>query len=131
MKKFKITVGDKIFDVMVEEDLSPGRFATGPATSFVGSSSVVAPQISVPAGKISSAPKGTSGGSAVRSPLSGKVVAVDVAPGEEVGEADILLTLEAMKMNTHVYAPKGGRVGDILVAVGDAVEEGQELLRLV
>ena len=130
MRRFKITVGDRVFDVSVEEG-GPVPTSAGPPVPTgpvpVGAPAVSAPAVPTPPAAGLPAP---SGGSAVRSPLAGKVVAVDVVPGSEVGEADRLLTIEAMKMNTHVYAPRAGRVGQILVAPGDAVEEGQELLRL-
>jgi biotin carboxyl carrier protein len=58
------------------------------------------------------------------------VTAVVVGVGQQVNEGDHLLTLEAMKMNTFVFAPRSGRVGEIKVAVGAAVQEGQVLVRL-
>jgi biotin carboxyl carrier protein len=53
-----------------------------------------------------------------------------VASGQAVKEGDHLLTLEAMKMNTFVFAPKSGTVSELKVAVGDAVEENQVLARI-
>ena len=64
------------------------------------------------------------------SPLAGKVVAVDVKPGQAVAAGAQLLTLEAMKMNTFVYAPKAGTVATVHVNPGDAVEEGAALVTL-
>ena len=49
---------------------------------------------------------------------------------EEVKEGDHLLTLEAMKMNTFVMAPKSGKVTDVKTSVGSAVEEGQALIHI-
>jgi biotin carboxyl carrier protein len=66
----------------------------------------------------------------VPSPLAGRVTAVVVAAGQSVKEGDHLLTLEAMKMNTFVFAPKSGAVAEVKTAVGDAVEEGQVLMRI-
>jgi biotin carboxyl carrier protein len=66
----------------------------------------------------------------VPSPLAGKVVAVDVKVGQTVEANAQLLTLEAMKMNTYVFAPAAGTVEAILVQPGDAVEEGQGLVRI-
>jgi biotin carboxyl carrier protein len=62
--------------------------------------------------------------------LAGRVTAVVVAAGQTVKEGDHLLTLEAMKMNTFVFAPKAGKVLEIKTAVGDAVEENQVLMRV-
>jgi biotin carboxyl carrier protein len=53
-----------------------------------------------------------------------------VSAGQEVKEGDHLLTLEAMKMNTFVFAPKSGKVAEIKASVGDAVEEGQALMTI-
>ena len=64
------------------------------------------------------------------SPLAGRVVAVAAQPGQAVKEGDHLLTLEAMKMNTLINAPRDGKVKAVQVAVGDAVEEGQVLVSL-
>jgi biotin carboxyl carrier protein len=66
----------------------------------------------------------------VPSPLAGRVTAVVATVGQQVSEGDHLLTLEAMKMNTFVFAPKAGKVVEIPAAVGDAVEEGQLLARI-
>jgi biotin carboxyl carrier protein len=62
--------------------------------------------------------------------LAGRVTAVVVTVGQSVKEGDHLLTLEAMKMNTFVFAPKTGKVAEIKAAVGAAVEEGQSLVRI-
>jgi biotin carboxyl carrier protein len=63
----------------------------------------------------------------VPSPLAGRVTAVVVTAGQDVKEGDHLLTLEAMKMNTFVFAPRSGKVAVVKVSVGDAVQEGQTL----
>jgi glutaconyl-CoA/methylmalonyl-CoA decarboxylase subunit gamma len=62
--------------------------------------------------------------------LAGRVTAVVVSAGQTVKEGDHLLTLEAMKMNTFVFAPRGGKVVEIKAAVGTAVEEGQSLVKI-
>jgi biotin carboxyl carrier protein len=58
------------------------------------------------------------------------VTAIIVTPGQDVKENDHLLTLEAMKMNTFVFAPKAGKVAEIHTTVGAAVDEGQVLMRI-
>jgi biotin carboxyl carrier protein len=62
--------------------------------------------------------------------LAGRVTAVVVNVGQDVKEGDHLLTLEAMKMNTFVFAPRSGKVAAISVSVGTAVQEGQSLARI-
>ncbi|HMP81213.1 MAG TPA: biotin/lipoyl-binding protein, partial [Verrucomicrobiota bacterium] len=73
---------------------------------------------------------GPAGPGDVPSPLAGRVTAVVVTAGQEVKEGDHLITLEAMKMNTFVFAPKSGKVTEIKTAVGATVEEGQALVRI-
>ena len=66
----------------------------------------------------------------IRATLPGLVVEVAVEDGAEVGEGAILLTLEAMKMQNEVRAPRAGRVSSIAVAAGHTVIAGASLLRI-
>jgi biotin carboxyl carrier protein len=66
----------------------------------------------------------------VLSPLAGRVTAVLVTVGQAVKEGDHMVTLEAMKMNTFVFAPKTGKVSALLTEVGAAVEENQVLVKI-
>lgn len=66
----------------------------------------------------------------VKATLPGLVAAVRVAPGDEVAEGDPLLTIEAMKMQNEVRAPRGARVVGVSVAAGDVVPTGAVLLTL-
>jgi pyruvate carboxylase len=65
----------------------------------------------------------------VGAPMPGLVVTVTAAPGEEVAKGQKLLTLEAMKMETTLYAEQAGRVAEVLVRPGTQVEAGDLLLR--
>jgi len=67
---------------------------------------------------------------AVRSPMSGLVIDVHVATGDSVRERDLLVTIEAMKMQNPVRASRSGRVGRILVSPGATVDAGSPLLEL-
>jgi biotin carboxyl carrier protein len=67
----------------------------------------------------------------VKSPLAGKVVSVDVKAGQGVREGQQVMTLEAMKMNTYVYAPKAGTVSVVHISPGDIMEEGAVLMTIV
>jgi biotin carboxyl carrier protein len=62
--------------------------------------------------------------------LPGMIVAVAVVAGAEVGEGDRLLTIEAMKMQNEVHAPRGGRVAEIAVEPGQTVATGALLMRI-
>ena len=66
----------------------------------------------------------------MRATLPGLIVAVAVAAGDEVDEGAALLTIEAMKMQNEVRAPRAGRVIELEVAPGQTVATGAALLRL-
>jgi biotin carboxyl carrier protein len=65
---------------------------------------------------------------AVTAPMPGKVVSVAVGPGEEVEAGQVVVVLEAMKMETGVTAPGGGTVTAVHVAAGDTVDAGAILV---
>jgi pyruvate carboxylase len=65
----------------------------------------------------------------VGAPMPGLVVTVAVQPGDPVTRGQKLLSLEAMKMETTVYAERDGTIAEVLVAPGTAVEPGELLLR--
>ena len=67
---------------------------------------------------------------AVRAPFAGVVVALSGEPGQRIAAGAPVAVLEAMKMEHEVLAETGGVVAELAVAIGDAVEEGQLLLRL-
>tara|TARA_B110000438_G_scaffold300652_1_gene353569 strand:- start:2078 stop:3853 length:1776 start_codon:yes stop_codon:yes gene_type:complete len=77
-----------------------------------------------------SSPVLAGGGTAVPAPLAGNVFRVTVAIGDQVAEGDVILVLEAMKMETEIRSPAFGTVIAINVAAGDAVKVGDSLLSL-
>lgn len=125
MKKLKITVEGKTYDVSVEIIDEGHPAPSGPTTAApVAASSVgPAPAPAAPAAQ-------AAGPGLVPCPLAGKVVSVEVKVGQQVNAGDQLVVLEAMKMNTYVTAPAGGTVAEVLVTAGDAAEEGQALVRI-
>lgn len=137
-KRLLITVDGKQYDVLVEVlDAPATTFAPAPAALYIPPAAapasapapVAAPApVSAPA-PIAPAPAGkASGPGDVPSPLSGRIVSIEVKVGQQVKEGEHVVTLEAMKMNTHVFATRSGTVAEIKVAVGDAAEEGQTLV---
>jgi len=124
MKKLRVTVEGKVYEVLVEildegtQTAAPMSFA--PAT--------VAPV--APAAPVSTAPRTSSAPGDVVSPLAGKLVSIDVKLGDTVAEGAQVATIEAMKMNTYIYAPKAGKITAALITPGDGVEEGTVILRI-
>ncbi len=75
-------------------------------------------------------PVAASGGEPVKAPLGGNIFKVTVVPGDVVEQGDIVIILEAMKMETEVRAAQSGTVASVSVSVGDAVRVGDTLLTL-
>ena len=67
---------------------------------------------------------------AIISPIPGRVVALKVRPGDKVRKGDVLLIIEAMKMENEIRAPRDGTVKELLVSEGSSVSTGQPLLVL-
>jgi oxaloacetate decarboxylase alpha subunit len=71
-----------------------------------------------------------SSGETIAAPLAGNIFKINVKPGDSVAEGDVVIILEAMKMETEVKADRSGTVGNVSVKVGDTVVVGDELLTL-
>ncbi|MFA7344757.1 MAG: biotin/lipoyl-containing protein [Terrimicrobiaceae bacterium] len=128
MKKLRITVDGKVFDVVVETLDEQGRPTVGqPGVPAFQQTSIAPPPSSAPKPAASAVPAGAG---AVTSPLAGRVVSIDCQVGQKVASGTQLATVEAMKMNTFVYAEHDGTVATIHVAPADVVEEGQVLVTL-
>ena len=121
MKSYTITVNGNVYDVTVEENVG-GAVAAPKAP--VKAAPVAAPKAAAPA------QTGTQGGVKVNAPMPGKILAVKANAGQAVKKGDVLLVLEAMKMENEVVAPEAGTVASINVAVGDSVEAGTVLATL-
>ncbi len=74
--------------------------------------------------------QGSTSGKVVGAPMTGKIVSIHVTEGQEVKEGDLLIVLEAMKMENSILATEGGVVSGIAVNVGDSVRKGAELCSL-
>lgn len=124
MKKLRITVEGKTYEVVVETVDDSSARAAKVAARPVAAASAPAPVAAAPAAK----PAAGGSAASIRSQLAGRIVSVDVKEGDAVDAGAQVLVLEAMKMNTPVTAVAAGKVSKIHVAAGDTVEEGQALL---
>ena len=111
MKKYKVNVNGTVFEVEVE-DITGTAAAAAPAAA-------PAP-VATPA-PVAAAP---AGGESVTSPMPGNILAVNVTAGQAVKKGDVLMVLEAMKMENEIMAPCDGTVGAVSVTKGATVETG-------
>jgi len=126
--KLKITIDNKTYEVEVEAAESETPARPQPHARSVAPSSVRAP---ASAGPAATAPKDSSPlaeEKVCRSPVSGIVVRVAAQVGQTLQVGDVLLLLEAMKMETSVTAPVAGTVASIRVNAGESVQSGQILV---
>lgn len=117
MKSYTITVNGTAYEVTVEE------------TGASNASTPVAP--AAPAAK-KAAPKasGKQGSVKINSPMPGKILNVKLNAGATVKKGDVILLLEAMKMENEIVATQDGVISSVNVAVGDTVEAGDVLATL-
>lgn len=117
--KLQIAIDDQQYEVEVEiaEDDNVPRPSYVPPVS-PATRLGAAPQPATPANDAHSC----------RSPIAGLVIRVNVQPGQTIQPNDLLLVLEAMKMETNVVAAAGGRIKAVKVNPGDAVQVNQVLV---
>lgn len=137
--KLRITVEGKTYDVDVEV-LEQG--AAGPvygSTSIHGSTleaqvasktTAPVPPAATPPTAAAAAPNAPSSDRIVKAPIVGTILKLKVAPGDQVEVNQVLLVMEAMKMETNVATPLAGRVKTVRVSPGEAVKAGQVLVEL-
>ena len=128
-KKFRITVEGKPYVVTVEDITADAQNIYQDTAAAVLSAAPVA-AAPVAAAPVAAAPVGAAGPGDEVAPLGGVVQTIHVSVGQIVNEGDKVVSLEAMKMVTHVVARRGGKVISIAVKPGDPVDAGQTLLTI-
>ena len=104
MKKYRVNVNGTVFEVEIEEMTgAPAAPAAAPAPA---------------------APAAPAGGAKLTAPMPGPILAVNVTSGSAVKKGDVLMILEAMKMENEIMAPCDGTVTSVSVTKGAAVESG-------
>ncbi len=129
MKNYRITVNGATYDVTVEEGAAGA--APAPAAAPAPKAAAPAPK-AAPAPAAAPAPKasGSEGSVTVASPMPGKILSVKAEVGKNVKRGEVLMILEAMKMENEIVAPEDGTIASINAGVGDSVEAGDTLATL-
>jgi len=131
MKNYTITVNGNVYEVTVEEGFTGAASAPKAAAPAPKAAPAAAPKAAAPAPAAApAAPAGAAGAVAVTAPMPGKILGVKASAGQAVKKGQVILILEAMKMENEIVAPQDGTVATINVAVGDSVEPGATLATL-
>ena len=123
--KLRINIDGKDYEVDVDVAEQESA-ASHPRFQSVESAAIQAPRTAAPAAV--AVETNVKEDKVCRSPVSGIVASVAAQPGQTLQVGDVLLVLEAMKMETQVSAPVSGKVAAIKVKAGDSVQSGQVLV---
>ena len=107
MKKYRVTVNGTVYEIELEE--------------LTGAAPVSAPAAAPAPAPAAAAP---AGGEQVTSPMPGNILAVNVAAGDTVKRGQVLMVLEAMKMENEIMCPCDGKVISVNTSKGATVESG-------
>ena len=123
MKKYRVNVNGTQYDITLE-------VLEGEAAAAAPKAAPAAPKAAPAAAPAAPAAKAPAGAQAINAPMPGTILAVNVKPGQAVKRGDVLVVLEAMKMDNEIMAPNDGTVGTVNVAKGQSVQSGATLLTL-
>lgn len=129
--KYKVTLNGKTYEVEVEQGKAVlldeyEALAPAPAAAAVPVAAPTAAPVAAPAA--SAAPVNLEAGEAVNAPMPGNILRIDVAKGDTVKAGQVLVILEAMKMENEIVAPKDGTVAQVVTSKGAVVDTGSPLI---
>lgn len=125
--KYKVTLNNRVYEVEVEqgEAMLVDEYELAAPAAPAAAAPVAAP--AAPAAPAAAAPVAVAAGEPVKSPMPGNILKINVAQGQQVNEGDVIMILEAMKMENEIVATKSGTIAQIAVAKGAVVETGTVL----
>lgn len=129
--KYKVTLNGKTYEVEVEQGKAVlldeyEALAPAPTAAAVPAAAPAAAPVAAPAA--SAAPVNLEAGEAVNAPMPGNILRIDVAKGDTVKAGQVLVILEAMKMENEIVAPKDGTVAQVVTSKGAVVDTGSPLI---
>lgn len=131
LKQATLVVNGKPMQVDVDEVVSAAPTLAG-SMKEKGKSMGAAPAgapAAAPKGRVANGPgPAPAGGNGVKAPIPGAVLSIDVKEGDTVEAGQLLMTMEAMKMENQIKSTRAGKVVQLCVQPGDAVAQGQDLV---
>ena len=126
MRKFKVNVNGVAYNVEVAEEgvVAVAAPAAAPAAAPVAAAPVAA-AVEAPAEAPKAAPVAAAGDTTMKAPMPGSVSKIVAKEGQTVKKGDVIIMLEAMKMQNEMASPVAGTVKSIAVSVGESVKPGQ------
>ena len=128
--KYKVPLNNKVDEVEVEQGeamLVDEYDLKAPAAAAPAAPVVAAAPVAAAPAPTAAPAAGLAAGTAVKSPMPGNILKINVAQGQKVNEGDVLMILEAMKMENEIVATCSGTVAQIVVTKGSVVETGAPL----
>ena len=114
MKKYRVNVNGTNYEIEIEE-IKEGAIKAAASAAPAAPAAAPAPAASAPV---------SAGSEAINAPMPGTILSVNVAAGDAVKKGQVLMILEAMKMENEILAPKDGKVSSVGVAKGASVQTG-------
>lgn len=121
--KYKVTLNNRVYEVEVEqgEAMLVDEYALEAPAAPAAVSAVAAAPVAA------AAPVSVADGEPVKSPMPGNILKINVTQGQQVKEGDVIMILEAMKMENEIVATRSGTIAQIAVSKGAVVETGAVL----
>ena len=128
MKKLRITVSGKVYDVEVQVLQDDEAIGSPSSLPYPGAAALPIPEAARPA-STTPVPAGSMDPNVIASPIAGTVQKVFVTKGMPVEAKTPVVLLDAMKMDTYIYAPRTGTIAEVCVEAGASVQVRDPLIR--
>lgn len=127
--KYKVTLNNRVYEVEVEqgEAMLVDEYALAAPAPAAPVAAAPVPAAPAAAPMAAAAPVDLAAGEPVKSPMPGNILKINVTQGQQVSEGDVIMILEAMKMENEIVATRGGTIAQIAVSKGAVVETGAVL----
>ena len=130
MRKFNVNVNGTLYEVEVEEIQAGAAAAPARKPIPAAAPKAAAPKAAAPKAAPARPAAAPAGAETVKAPMPGNILAVNVTAGQAVKKGDVLMVLEAMKMENEIMAPAAGTVSGVAVQKGSAVATGAVLCHI-